>query len=67
MKNLKTQKDICNKLYIIRGSLKGLGALLQRQACEIPYDRDELSGLGLLFTELSNNLSSIEDDIRTGL
>jgi hypothetical protein len=57
-------EDICHQVWIVSGALKGIGALLQRQSCELPYEHDELFGLGQLLTKLSGNLSELEDNLR---
>lgn len=63
--NSKKHEEICHQVWVLSGALKGIGALFQRQSIEMPYEQSELFGLGQLFSKLSDNLSELEDAIRS--
>lgn len=63
----KKKEDICNQIWVLSGTLKGLGALFERQSCEIPYDQSEFFGLGQMLGKLSEGLSDIEESLRSSL
>jgi len=57
---------LCIQLWAIRGSLKGMGALLEQQCHDPCYEGDEMFGLGQLCKLLSDQLDRIEDILRCG-
>ncbi len=61
----KKMNDLCHRIWSISGALKGIGALLEQQSSNPYYEKDELFGLGQFLKKSSEELSRIEDDIRS--
>lgn len=64
--NSKKIRKVCEQLWMIEGSLRGLGASLQQQSTSPCYDADELFGLGQLLKVLSEKISVLEDILTCG-
>lgn len=66
--NQQPRDDIFDKMWSLSGSLNGIGALLQQQDPNAGYcyNHDELFGLGQLLKLLSDEISKIEDTLRSG-
>lgn len=62
----KKVEAICIRLWSVRGSLRGVGALLEQQSLSACYETDELFGLGQLCKSFSGQLDKIEDILRCG-
>ena len=58
-------EQLLNKIWVIRGALRGIGALLQQQTASPCYEGDELFGLGLAMTHFSEDLIEVEDSLRS--
>lgn len=65
-KNKEFRDHIYERMWILSGSLKGVGALLQQQDSSPSYDHDELFGLGQFLKASSEEVSKIEDILRCG-
>jgi len=64
--NNKLLDKICERLWIASGSLKGIGSLFTQDQKEICLDSDEFYGIGQLLKTISEELSILEDLIRSG-
>ncbi len=65
-KNQKFRDHIYERMWILSGSLRGVGALLQQQDPSPSYDHDDLFGLGQFLKSSSEEISKIEDILRCG-
>ena len=59
----KTLEKITIKVWEVRGSLRGLGSLLENQQLDPFYKADDLYGLGQLLKGLSKELVKVEDGL----
>jgi hypothetical protein len=57
---------VCNSLWDIEGSLKGVGALMEHQMSDPCYKNEEIFGLGQLLKRIAREVSSLEDILRSG-
>ncbi len=64
--NQEKLNKVCKQLWELQGSLKGLGALFQRQNNETYMSPEELFGIGQLLQKIANELSEQEDILRCG-
>ena len=69
MRHLENQKlvnKICERIWTASGSLRGIGSLFLQDHKEICLDSDEFYGIGQLLKTISEELSILEDLIRSG-
>jgi hypothetical protein len=64
-KSSEEVKSITKRLWELEGALRGIAALLQQQSNSPCYSTDELFGLGQSMLIFSEEISIIEDKIRT--
>tara|TARA_Y100000768_G_scaffold388691_1_gene386196 strand:- start:3214 stop:3474 length:261 start_codon:yes stop_codon:yes gene_type:complete len=65
-KNKKFKDHIFDRMWVLSGSLRGVGALLQQQSSSNCYDHDELFGLGQFLKLSSEEIIKLEDILRCG-
>lgn len=64
--NLEDLDKIISQIWVIEGSLRGLGCLFQNQTVEAQYDTSEMFGLGQLLKELAGGLEQLQSKLRSG-
>lgn len=64
--NAELLEKVCNQLWTLQGSLKGLAALLRREQGDSCFEADELFGLGQLLHVLAREVSRVEDVLNCG-
>lgn len=56
----KEVEEVCYRLWMLGGSLKGIGTLFEQQEMHSYYEKDELFGIGQLLKCLSREMSHLE-------
>ncbi len=58
---------LCDQIWDVRASLRGLGALFMQEVRDTCFETNDLHGVGLLIKSLGNNLETIEDELRQNI
>ena len=64
--NKELINEVCERVWTVNGSLRGVGGLLVRPSKESEITSEELYGLGQLLQKLAEELGILEDILRCG-
>lgn len=64
--NKKLIDKVCDRLWEVEGSLKGLGGLFTKSLNNFCFEGEEVFGIGQLLKKLADEISRSEDILRCG-